>query len=326
VCELPAATAHARRAKAAALLTLVALDPAGRPEQIEDLPLWSALQDLAAAGDEAEALVGKAVPPEALRAALRIVWQAARHWELDDAQVRRLLGDPGEAAFQGWFRDEAPKVPPETRRRIGLIVALHRLLRQRYAWPDRGFDWMTRPHPQLGNRSPLARMLDGALDDLLAVHAALTSEAGAGGPEAQGRRLPPASAPLEAAVEVALARYCDRERGGEASPEAGGPPSALHFPSWEAVERWVWDGDGDEDVLIRSRIARLLVLARRVISDEGALRRWLTERQPWIGGMSPLAAAVTPGGLHRAERLLHDIKAYQQRLRNTGIFPDDPER
>jgi hypothetical protein len=127
-------------------------------------------------------------------------------------------------------------------------------------------------------------------------------------------------------VEAALARYCDRERGREVSPEEGVPPPAIHFPSWEAVERWGWDGDGDEDVLIRSRIARLLVLARRVISDEGPLRRWLTERQPWIGDMSPLAAAVTPGGLHRAERLLHDIEADQQRPRNAGILSKDPER
>jgi hypothetical protein len=120
-------------------------------------------------------------------------------------------------------------------------------------------------------------------------------------------------------VEAALARYCDRERGIAVSPEKGVKPS-IHFPSWEAVERWVWDGDGDEDAPIRSRVARLLVLARRVISDEGALRRWVTERQPWIGGMSPLAAAVTPGGLHRAERLLHEVEADRRWLRNAGIL------
>ncbi|WP_424140542.1 hypothetical protein [Roseomonas chloroacetimidivorans] len=48
VCRLPATTFAMRRAKAEALLTLVILDPEGRPEHPEDWPLWSALQDLAA--------------------------------------------------------------------------------------------------------------------------------------------------------------------------------------------------------------------------------------------------------------------------------------
>jgi hypothetical protein len=47
VCRLPATTSPMRRAKAEALLTLVILDPEGRPEHPEDWPLWSALQDLA---------------------------------------------------------------------------------------------------------------------------------------------------------------------------------------------------------------------------------------------------------------------------------------
>jgi hypothetical protein len=48
VCRLPAVTFAMRRAKSEALLTLVIMDPEGRPEHPEDWPLWSALKDLAA--------------------------------------------------------------------------------------------------------------------------------------------------------------------------------------------------------------------------------------------------------------------------------------
>lgn len=48
LCRLPAITPPTRRGKAAALMTLMTVDEAGIPEEPDDLPLWSALRDLAA--------------------------------------------------------------------------------------------------------------------------------------------------------------------------------------------------------------------------------------------------------------------------------------
>ncbi|WP_043839632.1 hypothetical protein [Muricoccus aerilatus] len=48
LCRLPATTPATRRAKSAALMTLVTVDERGFPEEADDLPLWSALRDLAA--------------------------------------------------------------------------------------------------------------------------------------------------------------------------------------------------------------------------------------------------------------------------------------
>ena len=48
LCRLPATSPATRRTKSAALMTLVTLDHMSLPEHLEDWPLWSALQDLAA--------------------------------------------------------------------------------------------------------------------------------------------------------------------------------------------------------------------------------------------------------------------------------------
>ncbi|WP_458098447.1 antitoxin Xre/MbcA/ParS toxin-binding domain-containing protein [Roseomonas sp. WA12] len=322
LCEIPAISAEACRAKAFALFTLVTLGPQGRPEQPEELALWSVCRDLAAAAD-AQLFGGERFPPEAFRTALHLVWRAAWQWGLDEVQTRRLLGSPAEETLQGWFRGPAPRGAPGTRRRIGLVIALHRRLRRRYAWPDRGFDWMTRSNLRLGGRSPLARMLDGGVDDLLAVHSVLDGEENADGLEPPGKRLRPASGLLEADLEAALAAFCDREREVRVPAGKREAASPFSFPSWDAVERWVWTSDGNDDAPVRMRIARLLVLARRVIGDEDALRRWLTARQVWIGNRSPLAAATTPGGLHRAEGLLRIVEEQRRRLRGSSIPPDD---
>lgn len=48
LCRLSATTPATRRLKSAALMTLVVLDDTALPEDLDDLPLWSVLRDLAA--------------------------------------------------------------------------------------------------------------------------------------------------------------------------------------------------------------------------------------------------------------------------------------
>jgi len=58
LCCLPATTPATRRAKSAALMTLVTVDERGLPEEADDLPLWSALRDLAADWSDPASPVG----------------------------------------------------------------------------------------------------------------------------------------------------------------------------------------------------------------------------------------------------------------------------
>jgi len=311
VCDLPAPTAPTRRAKTRALATLITPGPDGRPDDLGGLALWSALRDLEAAA------TGEVLPSALRHALLRRMWRAGTDWALDDAEIRRLLGDPNEKTLLAWSGPEVLPLPPGTRRRIGLLLDIDRALRRRSPSAERRLDWVTRPHPGLRGRAPLARLLDGGLDDLVAVHALLAEgreHRGAGG---DGDRLAPAPAPIEAALRRALIRFCDGEEGP--------PPPAPAFPSWEALLRWVWAGDGGEDTAVRGRVAELLVRAERVIHNPDAQRRWLTGRTPWLGHLAPLAAAATPGGLHRAFGLLRDVEALRRRLRDAGTSPDDPD-
>jgi uncharacterized protein (DUF2384 family) len=93
--------------------------------------------------------------------------------------------------------------------------------------------------------------------------------------------------------------------------------------TWSEAERWMWDGDGDEDAPIRSRIAELMVQAGRVLGGDEMALRWLTEPQIWIGGEPSLVAAVTPGGAHRVKDLLRTIETTRQWSRDAGILPDE---
>ncbi|WP_458098112.1 antitoxin Xre/MbcA/ParS toxin-binding domain-containing protein [Roseomonas sp. WA12] len=310
VCDLPAPTALKRQVKAAALATLITFDTDGRPDRLNGMALWSVLRDLEAAGSEFAAS-GEVLPPALLSALLRRVWRAGDGWALDNDAIRHLLGNPDDETAQAWFRHEAIPLPSGTRRRIGLLLALDHALRRLFRSAERRLDWMTRAHPGLGGRAPITRLLDGGLGGLLAVLALLAGEhraAGAG----DGRRT--SSFPIEAALRQALTRFCD---GTEV------PPPAIAFPSWDALLRWVWDGDGDEDTAVRGRVAELLVRTERVIHNTDARRQWLTARTPWLGHLTPLAAATTPGGLHRALGLLRDVDALRRRLRDAGFPPAD---
>jgi len=285
LCDLPAPTALTRQAKIGALDTLITFDSDGRPDRLNGLALWSVLHDLEAAGPGPGA-GDEVITPGLRRALLRRVWRIGADWHLSNDEVRRLLVDLDEATFQAWRRPEALPLPPGMRRRLGLLLAIDHALRRRSPSAERRLDLMTRPHPGLGGRTPLARLLDGRLDDLVAVHALLAEGREHRGAGRDGDRLAPAPAPIEAVLRRALTRFCDGEEGP--------PPPAPAFPSWEALLRWVWDGDGEEDTAVR-------------------------------GHLAPLAAATTPGGLHRALGLLRDVEAFRRRLRDAGTSPDDPD-
>ncbi|WP_424138521.1 hypothetical protein [Roseomonas chloroacetimidivorans] len=268
-----------------------------------------------------DAPLSPATPPaEALRKALRLVWRVGRTWALDDVQLYKLLGDPDGAMIPIWFRSHAPVLAPNSLRRIGLLVALRRLLRRRDPRPSQDLEWLTTPHPQLDRRPPLDRLLAGGLDDLRAVHAVLTAEVAVA--VAEGSRRRPRLTPLGLSLRRALRRLCDVERGG-VTPTFPTSPPTIAFSTWSEVERWVWDGDGDEDAPVRSRIAELMVQAGRVLGGDEMARRWLIEPQIWIGGDPPLVAAVTPGGAHRARGLLRTVETTRQRFRDAGILPDE---
>ncbi len=97
-------------------------------------------------------------------------------WDLDNAQARRLLGEPSPRTFQRWKQGEASGIPSDTVWRLGDLMGIHKALRYMFTDPVRGYEWIRRPNAAFGGQSALGRMLAGAPSDLAAVRGYLDAE------------------------------------------------------------------------------------------------------------------------------------------------------
>jgi hypothetical protein len=111
-------------------------------------------------------------------AMLRAVFNLFRHWRVNDAQARILLGQPSPSTFYRWKRGEIGAVPPDTVWRLADLMGIHKALRYMFTDPDRGYAWIARPNEAFGGRSALDRMLAGAPSDIAAVRSYLDAERG----------------------------------------------------------------------------------------------------------------------------------------------------
>jgi hypothetical protein len=88
--------------------------------------------------------------------AMRTVLFIARKWELDDRELRAMLGGATPRTLDGW-REAALgrkplRLPAEIMPRIAVIVQLHIKMGD-----DR--EWLDRRHPELGKHTPMAHIL-----------------------------------------------------------------------------------------------------------------------------------------------------------------------
>lgn len=119
------------------------------------------------------------VPKEILRDSkrqadlMRGFFGIIRLWDADNADARRILGDPRERTFYAWKSGRVGRLSADVVRRIGYVAGIYKALQILYGDTRQADEWVKRPNRQLGGQTPLARMAAGDVTDLAAVRAYL---------------------------------------------------------------------------------------------------------------------------------------------------------
>ena len=96
-----------------------------------------------------------------------------RLWRVENADARRILGDPAERTFYGWKGGKVGRLPADTVRRIGYVAGIFKALQILYPDSRQADQWIRQPNRHFGGQTPLARMAAGDVTDLAAVRAYL---------------------------------------------------------------------------------------------------------------------------------------------------------
>ena len=121
------------------------------------------------------------LPPGALRdrgvresmspAAIRLFLRLAERWQLPVADRCALLGDLPRPTYYNWVKGKAGPLSRDQLERISLLLGIHKGLGLLFADGEAADRWLRAANRDLefAGRSPLARMLEGGIDDLYAV-------------------------------------------------------------------------------------------------------------------------------------------------------------
>jgi len=104
---------------------------------------------------------------------LRGFFGIMRVWGIENADARRLLGEPAERTFYAWKSGKVAKLPADTIRRIGYVAGIYKALQILYPDSRQADDWIKHPNRHFGGQTPLQRMAAGDVTDLAAVRAYL---------------------------------------------------------------------------------------------------------------------------------------------------------
>ncbi|MEZ5866176.1 MAG: MbcA/ParS/Xre antitoxin family protein [Geminicoccaceae bacterium] len=96
-----------------------------------------------------------------------------RLWQVENADARRILGDPAERTFYGWKGGKVGRLPADTVRRVGYVAGIFKALQILYPDSRQADQWIRQPNRHFGGQTPLARMAAGDVTDLAAVRAYL---------------------------------------------------------------------------------------------------------------------------------------------------------
>ena len=112
---------------------------------------------------------------------LRTFFGIATEWGLTVQQQCTLLGDIARSTFHKWRNDGTATLARDQLERISLVLGIYKAMKLLFADPEAGRAWFFAPNRDwtFGNKSPLARMLGGSIDDLYAVRRYLDSWRGA---------------------------------------------------------------------------------------------------------------------------------------------------
>ena len=87
-------------------------------------------------------------------------------WGVSDADAAVILGSISPSMLRRWRDGEFGWVNRDLADRMSEILGIHKSLRIIFAEPAQGYAWLRQPNQNLGNREPLALLLDGGVDNL----------------------------------------------------------------------------------------------------------------------------------------------------------------
>lgn len=126
--------------------------------------------------DEAPLVLRHDALPPAERAALgaagfRTFLGIADRWALTVAERRVLLGDISESTYHNWRSGRLGEPGRDLLERLSLLLGIYKALRLIFTDEATGVRWLrgVNTDATFAGRPPLARMLDGSIDDLYAV-------------------------------------------------------------------------------------------------------------------------------------------------------------
>lgn len=89
-----------------------------------------------------------------------------RHWQLDDAEARAILGGMTKHVWARWKKSSigAPGlIEDELRDRMALLMCIHWAVRTLFVDPEYGYAWIRNPIKSLDDESVLDYMMKGDL-------------------------------------------------------------------------------------------------------------------------------------------------------------------
>jgi hypothetical protein len=113
--------------------------------------------------------------------AIRALFNVAQAWQLDNEELRALLGWPPQSTFYKYKAGRVGTLGYDTLMRISLVLGIYKALHILYAEVDLANRWVKLPNsnPLFGGRPALSLMTEGGIDGLYQVRRLLDSRRGA---------------------------------------------------------------------------------------------------------------------------------------------------
>jgi len=113
--------------------------------------------------------------------AFRLFIRLADRWRLDVRQRLTLLGDLARPTYYNWASGKSRSLTRDQLERVSLLLGIHKALRLLFADEAAADRWLRAPNTDIefAGQSPLQRMLQGGIGDLLAVRRYLDAWRGA---------------------------------------------------------------------------------------------------------------------------------------------------
>jgi uncharacterized protein (DUF2384 family) len=108
----------------------------------------------------------------------RAVVKLFEKWRLSDGVAREVLGGLTARTYARWKAGNPGRIDRDLATRLSLLMGIHKRLRYLFAYPERGYAWISKPNDAFGGRSPAEIMGQGNIFSLARVRTYLDAEPG----------------------------------------------------------------------------------------------------------------------------------------------------